>query len=625
MTIVMSHKQLFSLLALLSLASLAAPAAPFGSAFTYQGQLQQSNIPVNGPCDLQFGLWDSATGGTQLGTNETFSAVSVSNGVFTVILDFGLAAFNGDARWLEIAVRAPAGSGEFTLLAPRQLLTATPYALQAATAVQVPATNLTGTLSDAQIPTNITRLNLDQTFAGSNLFLGASILTNSNNLFAGIFNGSFFGDGSGLTNLPSGGFSSNQPLSWTTVSVGPQQAAPNNGYLARGAAQVTITLPTSPNLGDIVRVAGASTGGWRILQGADGQVILTQPLGCAAGLNWTSNGPLAVWRGLACSADGTKVIAVARSGTIGLSTDSGQTWSTTSRGGEWDGVACSADGTKAVAGGVSGGIWTSADSGANWTPHAASVGNLMGFASSADGVRLMAVSQGSYIYLSTDSGASWTPKAATKDWSCVACSTDGMRVVAAGHNTPVFVSLDGGLTYTQHGPTNYWTGIASSADGSRLVAVGGTAAISSQIYVSTDYGNTWAARGPTTNSWAGVASSADGSRLFAVENGMGQPPYAGSIYISTDSGTTWSARGPQQGWHCITTSANGTKAVAAAAWPHDDGSADSHTGAIFTSSGTTTPGISGGLLGGRNEAVELLYMGFNEFRVLSHEGTINSF
>jgi hypothetical protein len=56
--------------------------------------------------------------------------VTITEGSFTVLLDFGATAFNGDARWLQIAVRSPAGSGVFTTLSPRQELTATPYALR---------------------------------------------------------------------------------------------------------------------------------------------------------------------------------------------------------------------------------------------------------------------------------------------------------------------------------------------------------------------------------------------------------------------------------------------------------------------------------------------------------------
>jgi hypothetical protein len=53
----------------------------------------------------------------------------VSEGGFTVQLDFG-GAFNGDKRFLEIAVRSPAGGGTFTTMTPRQELTAAPYALK---------------------------------------------------------------------------------------------------------------------------------------------------------------------------------------------------------------------------------------------------------------------------------------------------------------------------------------------------------------------------------------------------------------------------------------------------------------------------------------------------------------
>ena len=42
--------------------------------------------------------------------------------------------FAGDARWLDIQVRSPAGSGTFTPLSPRQELTPTPYASCAAKA-----------------------------------------------------------------------------------------------------------------------------------------------------------------------------------------------------------------------------------------------------------------------------------------------------------------------------------------------------------------------------------------------------------------------------------------------------------------------------------------------------------
>jgi hypothetical protein len=108
----------------------APPKAALGTAFTYQGELLESGAPASGACDFNFSLWDAASGGTQIGTTVGAASVAVENGRFTASLDFGAAAFDGDARWLEIAVRFPAGSGGYTDLTPRQPLTAAPYALQ---------------------------------------------------------------------------------------------------------------------------------------------------------------------------------------------------------------------------------------------------------------------------------------------------------------------------------------------------------------------------------------------------------------------------------------------------------------------------------------------------------------
>lgn len=94
------------------MALLLGPAAPdsvsyammLGTAFTYQGQLKNDEGPVEGQCDFRFTLWDAAMGGNQVGPEQTLSAVDVTNGLFAVQLDFGQDAFNGKARWLEIAV-----------------------------------------------------------------------------------------------------------------------------------------------------------------------------------------------------------------------------------------------------------------------------------------------------------------------------------------------------------------------------------------------------------------------------------------------------------------------------------------------------------------------------------------
>jgi len=102
--------------------------------FTYQGELSESGSAADGAYDFRFRLFDAASGGAQVGSEVTVSAVAVSGGLFSVPLDFGPAALSGDRRWLEIRVR-PAGGGSYHTLSPRSEVTAAPYAWAAAVAL----------------------------------------------------------------------------------------------------------------------------------------------------------------------------------------------------------------------------------------------------------------------------------------------------------------------------------------------------------------------------------------------------------------------------------------------------------------------------------------------------------
>jgi hypothetical protein len=122
-------------LAVMTLLGHLVQAASPGTAFTYQGRLFIGDVPANGLYDLQFTNYDAAAGGTALGGFNT-NALPVTNGLFTVTLDFG-AVFDGTPRWLEISERTN-NAGAFGTLAPRQLLAAAPYATYAASAGAVP-------------------------------------------------------------------------------------------------------------------------------------------------------------------------------------------------------------------------------------------------------------------------------------------------------------------------------------------------------------------------------------------------------------------------------------------------------------------------------------------------------
>lgn len=93
-----------------------------GTAFTYQGRLQEGGVPVTGSYKMAFSLWDAEVGGAQIGTTITDGGVPVGEGLFAAELDFGADAFDNADRWLEIAI-------EGEVLSPRQPVSRAPYAI----------------------------------------------------------------------------------------------------------------------------------------------------------------------------------------------------------------------------------------------------------------------------------------------------------------------------------------------------------------------------------------------------------------------------------------------------------------------------------------------------------------
>jgi hypothetical protein len=99
------------------------------SSFTYQGSLRDGTTAANAAYDMRFTLFDASSGGIQVGTVQTRSNVQVVAGIFSVEIDFGVAAFSGPDRFMEIAI-SPAGQSTFVTLTPRQRVLPSPYALK---------------------------------------------------------------------------------------------------------------------------------------------------------------------------------------------------------------------------------------------------------------------------------------------------------------------------------------------------------------------------------------------------------------------------------------------------------------------------------------------------------------
>ena len=145
-----------------------------GTAFTYQGRLNDGGSPAHGSYDFRFKLFEDPLGNNQAGSTILTNGFEITNGLFIATLDFG-GLFNGSNYWIEVDVRTNGGS--FENLNPLQPVLPTPYAMFANT-----ASNLSGTISSA---------NLSGTYGGPVDF------NNSGNNFGG----SFSGNGASITNV----------------------------------------------------------------------------------------------------------------------------------------------------------------------------------------------------------------------------------------------------------------------------------------------------------------------------------------------------------------------------------------------------------------------------------------
>ena len=461
------------------------------TAFTYQGQLFSSNSPAAGVFDLRFQIYNANN--SAVAGPLTNAPVGVTNGLFTVTLDFGASVFNGSTRSLEIGVRSfntttNVNTNAYVVLSPRQTLTSAPYAIQSLNASNaavltgpLPATNLVGTIPNSLLSPNVAVLTNNVIFSGSvsaanfigsgsglvnvpgtslvgiitgngsglssvpatsltgtlpDVRLSANVALQSNpslNFAGTVSAANFAGSGHGLTNVPGA-------VPWVTVTAN-TQAQPNIGYLCNnGVAPVAITLPSSPNIGDLYRVAGLGAGGWKIMQNAN-QTIAAGNLTDSIGESWTAYDSSRAWSAVASSADGTKLVATVNGGQIYTSANSGVTWTAQASSTNWSSVASSADGTSLVAGvgnnaSSVGYIYTSANSGiGSWSPHD-SARQWVSVASSADGTKLVAAAYGTAgsgnpgVYTSTSSGSSWALSKAVQYCSSVASSADGTKLVA---------------------------------------------------------------------------------------------------------------------------------------------------------------------------------------------------
>ena len=271
--------------------------------FTYQGKLTDT-AGTAASYDFQFNLCAAPSGGIPLGTRERLG-VPVTNGVFTVTLDFPAANFTGLDRFLEIRIKPAGSGGSYTTLTPRQQINSSPYAIKSLNAenavnadsatIAATAATATNALQLGGVPANqyLTTAIMDaagnSTFVGLNTgrsgnantfvggFAGESITTGSLNTFVGTetgrlnttgFQNSFYGVFAGRSNSTGG------ENSFFGVSAGRMNVGGNfNSFFGKDAGRNS-TASSNSFFGNNAGFA-TSTGGGNTFVGVSAGTINT--------------------------------------------------------------------------------------------------------------------------------------------------------------------------------------------------------------------------------------------------------------------------------------------------------------------------------------------------------------
>lgn len=152
----MNMKSIRSLGAFVTLAILAGASAPQAwaatiqmSTMTYQGRLRESGLPVTGARSVEIKLCDDPTGGSCVAS--PWQNVSVSTGLFRTTFSVSGVDLSAKPWYLEVRVGA-AGGAPTNTLAPREALTASPYAIHSSSAAFAFLSSSATTLVAGSIP-----------------------------------------------------------------------------------------------------------------------------------------------------------------------------------------------------------------------------------------------------------------------------------------------------------------------------------------------------------------------------------------------------------------------------------------------------------------------------------------
>lgn len=313
-------------------------------------------------------------------------------------------------------------------------------------------------------------------------------------------------------------------------------------------------LTSSPSLSwnktsSVLNVSGALTSNAPPVAATVTQTFTANPSTTAS--SWTTiSSVMSNWPyGMDCSTDGRYIItdsANGSSGTIAVSRDYGNSWTLytpAGTGAAWRSVACSGDGSFMIAVGTSI-CYTSTDYGATWTSRTPGGGvtawNDCDCTDDGYAVIVNTTYNTTFCQVSSNWGASWSSKSmgATGGYTtAVAISSLGFGttgpVIAVGAQGKIWRSKNGGNSWGSYSlPTGNGNDrcITMDYDGSHI-AYGSNS--SNAWYLSTNSGDSWTQKsGPVSNTY-GISMDAYGEKIIIGD-------YGNYLYLSTDGGSTWS-------------------------------------------------------------------------------------
>lgn len=245
-----------------------------GTAFTYQGQLQNNGSAAGGGYDLQFTLYATNAAGIAIAGPVTNLDVPISNGLFTTTVDFGPGVFIGGSNWLDIAVRTN-GSGAFSELTPRQQLTPAPYSTYAESGGTAGALASGASLGSGSFNSVVNGV--------SNAFVGGGrdnvIQTNGNYAFIGggdqnTAGGQITTVGGGYGNIADGYIATVGGGTFNTASGTYSSVSGGNNNTAGGSSAAVGGGSQNAAAGDLATASGGSSnhasGGYSTVGGGNG-------------------------------------------------------------------------------------------------------------------------------------------------------------------------------------------------------------------------------------------------------------------------------------------------------------------------------------------------------------------